>query len=306
MEKYGKVTKVAVMSRWWFVVAVLTLVASACARDGDDSGGSPTSLISPPTSTPAIAAAAGERFQTLPPGSQLPSSGECAARVRPTPENVPENAEFNGARGWQVGGLTYISQGDRLVANGFEARIDGDFVGSTDEILQWGACKWGFDEDIVKAQSYAESSWYAGRLGDCGETTQERTGGVGGCSSVGLFQVRSAEVEGTFHPGVYPGVLLSSAMNVDYALAVKRLCFEGYEEWLTDYSFNPEGYAAGDEWGCIGRWFSGNFRDDLALGYIGAVQNELAARNWESQFVGCPDWETTFYCSGLPLPVATN
>lgn len=292
----------------WLPLLLVTVigVVSACSGTDGDTAQAPTRSTEPAPTTAVGVNDPAARFLTLPPGSALPTSAECASRVRPVAENVPENAEFNGTRGSRVDGLTYISQGSGLTANGFEARIDGDFVGSTDEILQWGACKWGFDEDIVKAQSYAESSWYAGRLGDCGETTQERTGGQGGCSSVGLFQVRSAELEGTFHPGVYPAVLLSSAMNVDYALAIKRLCFEGYEEWLTDYSFNPEGYAPGDEWGCMGRWFSGNFRDDLGLEYIGAVQNELAARNWETEFVGCPDWADTFYCSGLPIAVATN
>ena len=30
------------------------------------------------------------------------------------------------------------------------ARVTGNFTGTTDMILQWAACKWGIDEDIVR------------------------------------------------------------------------------------------------------------------------------------------------------------
>ena len=29
--------------------------------------------------------------------------------------------------------------------------VDGDFAGTTDQLIQWAACKWGIDEDIVRA-----------------------------------------------------------------------------------------------------------------------------------------------------------
>ena len=39
---------------------------------------------------------------------------------------------------------------------------------STDEILQWAACKWGIDEDIVRAQAAKETYWTQDHLGDFG------------------------------------------------------------------------------------------------------------------------------------------
>jgi Immunoglobulin-like domain of bacterial spore germination len=39
-------------------------------------------------------------------------------------------------------------------------RVDGAFSGTTDEIIQRAACKWGIDEDIVRAQIIKESYWY--------------------------------------------------------------------------------------------------------------------------------------------------
>ena len=45
-------------------------------------------------------------------------------------------------------------------------RINGDFTGTTAEILRWAACKWGIDQDIVFAQAAVESWWRQTTLGD--------------------------------------------------------------------------------------------------------------------------------------------
>ncbi len=249
-------------------------------------------------STSLVTAPTGGKFRTLPPGSSLPSSSQCAARVRSVAENVPENRPYNQTRGKRPNG-TYLSTDPNFDGSSYEARIDGNFTGSTDEIIQWAACKWGFDEDILRAQVYTESSWFAGKLGDCNENAQARTGGQGGCSSVGLIQVRSAGIDRNPHPGLFPVSWESSAMNLDYAMAVKRLCFEGEEVWLANISSS---YRAGDEWNCMGRWFSGSWADAGARNYIASLRQNLSARPWEGQWVGCKDWRESFYCSGIDRP----
>ena len=45
-------------------------------------------------------------------------------------------------------------------------RIDGNFTGTTAEILRWTACKWGIDESIVFAQTVMETWWRQTALGD--------------------------------------------------------------------------------------------------------------------------------------------
>ena len=60
-------------------------------------------------------------------------------------------------------------------------RVTGNFTGTTDEIIQWVACKWGVDEDAVRAQIIKESYWYQSNVGDNGE-------------SFGLGQVRGDHV----------------------------------------------------------------------------------------------------------------
>ena len=234
-------------------------------------------------------------FETRPPGSDLPSGDTCAKWVRATPETVPENEPYNNTEGREVEGETYLSQ--NIEADDIESRIDGAFVGTTDEIIQWGACKWGFDEHNLRAQAYAESTWFAGKLGDCGEPTQPETGGEGGCASLGLLQVRGANIEPVF-PGVWPIAWKSTAFNVDYAMAVRRACFEGSEVWLTKSSPAENPYEPGDEWGCMGRWFSGAWYDAGAIAYMERVRVHAEAESWKD-YVGCPDWKERFYCGDI-------
>ena len=47
-------------------------------------------------------------------------------------------------------------------------RIDGDFTGTTSEILRWAACKWGINQNVVFAQAAVESWWQQSTLGDWG------------------------------------------------------------------------------------------------------------------------------------------
>src|SRR5262245_19285311 len=209
-----------------------------------------------------VSSSTGGGFTTLPPGSALPSDAECAARVRrsswePRPENFLANHTNAYAQGARL-------SGSELARYGYEQRVTGDFTGTTDEIIQWGACKWGIDENIVRAQAVQESYWFQSALGDClGGTVPDTSG----CQSVGLLQVRGADLPPT-HPGTWPHAYLSTAFNVDYTYGVWRACYEGKEDWLGN------GYSSGDVWGCVGRWFSGNWYK-TSQGYIDRVKSIL-------------------------------
>ena len=205
-------------------------------------------------------------FSTLPPGSTLPSATECAGRVRrsswePRPKNTVANQTV-GVSGARIDGAS-SAYNTRMAP-----RIDGNFKGTTDEIIQWGACKWGFDEDIVRAVTVMETWWRQDTVGDDGV-------------SFGLTQVRS-----TVHVGTFPYSRDSTAYAVDYALAWRRACYEGEFTWLNDPS-RPGGYVKGDEWGCVGTWFSGGWYDgdenvpySGAKAYIKGVKAHLAQRTW--------------------------
>ncbi len=190
---------------------------------------------SPPTTPPTTPPSSG-RFATLPVGAALPSGAQCAALVRPAAEIRPENNAANHVRGSQANANT------RTDWSGF-SRVDGDFVGTTDEIIQWAACKWGIDEDVVRAQVVKESYWYQSANGDNGE-------------SWGLGQVRDTAHQSAFQYSV--NARTSSAYNLDYTYASWRGCYEGVYTWLNTVDHNGT-YGAGDLWGCVGVWFSGRW-----------------------------------------------
>lgn len=221
-----------------------------------------------PVTTPSLSSG----FRTLPPGSRLPSAADCAAAVKrsawePRPQNAAAN-QTKGRSGAKIDGA------DASFNARYASRVDGDFVGTTDEIIQWGACKWGFDEDLTRARAKQESNWQQSQLGD---KTDNRAacatiGQAAPCwQSYGLLQVK-----GTVHEETYPLAKDSTAYNVDYSLAWLRACYEGaFGHWLEN------GYAAGDEWGCVGAWFSGNWYDSGARHYIEGVRQHLAKREWK-------------------------
>jgi hypothetical protein len=208
---------------------------------------------------------------TLPPGSALPTDAECAAQVIKTPEQIPENQQANAANVFTQG---YRLTGSLLGQYGgaYESRVTGNFTGTTDEILQWGACKWGFDADTGKAIAVGLSKWKQTALADCNNQGQIQPE-TNGCQSVGIMRVKSATIPPA-HPGTWPYAKTSTAFNVDYALAFIRACYEGKQTLL------GAGYQAGDEWGCIGAWYSGFWHDGSAEGFILGVQDIKTNKEW--------------------------
>jgi hypothetical protein len=228
------------------------------------------------------------QFVTVPPHSPLPGGAECAARVRRSswegrPENIAANHRIPNAA--QLAKLHATARNGGVPPRFFN-RVDGDFTGTTDEIIQWGACKWGFDEDLVRAIAMDESHW---RQADAGDWTTDTNlcppGSVsgGGCyQSYGLLQIKYRSF-----PGTWPMSRDATAFNVDYKLAYQRACMEGGNEWLRQdiplpgFPAYPKGSQEQMLWGCVGDWFSGEWYDANALTYIKRVRAELANRGWE-------------------------
>jgi hypothetical protein len=235
---------------------------------------------SPPVGSPPT------HFGTLAPGSALPTGAQCAAWVRalPVAENKGVNQTANHVTGQSVG--TALLAGDDPSANQWIApRIDGQFTGTTHEILRWVACKWGIDEDLVAAQAAIESWWHQTALGDFGTDPARCPPGHGlgvdgtpnKCpESYGILQNRYPYEQST-----WPAIGSSTAGNADTAYGIWRACFEGYESWLNTVDRGSQ-YAAGDAWGCIGRWYSGRWHTTAAEGYITNVNGYLSSRIWET------------------------
>jgi autotransporter family porin len=260
-----------------------------------------TTPQSPPTSTheiPLSAAALTPRafialvvsaptvthFNTLSPGSQLPSDATCAASVRPAPENKSMNVTYNATRGSQSLSGPFFAGGDPRANTQIATRVSGNYAGTTDQIIQWVACKWGIDEDVVRAQASLESWWRQTNLGNWTSDASRcapghglgADGQAGQCpSSFGALQVKYY-----FYSSAWPGIANSTAFNLDTAYAVWRACFEGYEWWLNDVT-HVGTYGAGDMWGCIGRWNTGKWHIPAAETYISDVKSRLTSRFWE-------------------------
>jgi hypothetical protein len=142
--------------------------------------------------------------------------------------------------------------------------VTGHFTGTTDEILQWAAYKWGFNPALLRAVASVESWWRMSTNGDNGD-------------SFGLFQVR--------RPYHCRGVVCDwfrddAAFNADYYGAILRSYYDGTETWLNTVSGNGAPYHAGDLWDSVGAWYSGRWHDAGALQYIAHVRANLAQRIW--------------------------
>ena len=183
-------------------------------------------------------------------------------------ETRPRNASYNNTRGTR--------------SNGRYPRVDGNFTGTTDEIIQWAACKWGIDEDVARAQVAKESWWDMTVAGDRNSDQSTchpelRTNGPDCPESVGLMQVRYIYHLEAFQDA---NAIRSSAYNIDYAYAVWRDCYDGNLGWLNDVDRGAT-YAGGDLEGCLGVWFSGRWYTPDAKTYIAAVKDLQRQRIWE-------------------------
>ncbi|HLX37854.1 MAG TPA: hypothetical protein VKR29_08630 [Candidatus Binataceae bacterium] len=241
--------------------------------------------------TSAVAAGP-NHFPNLPPGAPLPSGAQCADWVKSSPAGAEARSENSSAN------MT-IPTADELAA--FHARplfsasapasdfaaVDGNFTGTTDQILRWAACKWGIDEDLFRAQAWTESKWKQGAAGDerndeskCHAGAWNGWNGSSCKQSYGILQVK------VFDYNTWPEARDSTAFNADFRAAYHRACVNGDVHYLSERTplppyppypaFDPDAAA----WGCIGNWFSGGWYDQGALHYIGEVKQDLAARPW--------------------------
>ncbi|HEX4407105.1 MAG TPA: hypothetical protein VH560_19835 [Polyangia bacterium] len=237
----------------------------------------------------ASVATTGPQFRTRAAGAALPDDATCAALVRPTPEARPGNAAANLVvpTAAQLAGLSpWNSENaydNRALA--LEARITGAFTGTTDEILQWVACKWGFDEDDVRAEAVESSrwtqtldtDWTTEPTSECPPDADTRAvaGGTQCAQTYGMYQV-----VWQYHKSAWPMYRDSTPFHVDYVYALRRACYEGWDTSQIARATSSPPFTVGDEWGCMGAHFSGGWYDAGAMRYIAAVKGQLADRAW--------------------------
>jgi autotransporter family porin len=219
-------------------------------------------------------------FRLLPVGARLPSAQFCADEVR---------ARY--ATGWEpraatnrVANHTVPHPAPRLgVLPDFDEtanrdrqwapRIDGDFRGTTEQIILWAACKWGLDDEWLRAQAVVESFWNQRTAGDYTATRRH-------CprDAVGKANHRCAESYGLlqnkyrFNRSAYPAFRTSTAYQLDFSGFKLRACFDGHK-------YISHG-AKGDWRGCLGNWYSGEWHDRLGDEYVGWVVHAMAQHIW--------------------------
>jgi len=207
------------------------------------------------------------------------SDAYCASAVQPNSwEPRPDNEQANHTvasppYNWSVENYWTLWRNKR-------AKVTGNFTGTTTEIIQWAACKWGIDEDTIRADAVIESYWHMSTLGDvCGPV---------GEASYGLMQIKNEDCTGTVIQGGYPDTMKSTALNVDWYAAHIRSCYDGdfYDggNWL--YLGQTVDQIAAQHgwdyvfWGCIGFHYSGDWQPGQP--YQLRVQQTLKDRTWES------------------------
>jgi len=225
-------------------------------------------------------------FGMLPPGATLPTEAQCAARVQlsswePRPDNyaanhrVPTAQQIAGMEAWND------STGYDPRADALRKQIAGNYTGTTDEILQWTACKWGIDPNIVRAEAVTESYWHQSQLGDL--TTDQSVCPPGTWNGTNCYQSYSIlQIKYIYNKGEWPMSRDDTAYSAEYMYGVIRACYEGWTSYLSNSTPSPgyPGYHAGDIWGCVGRWFSGSWYDQGAIDYINTVKTNYANKDW--------------------------
>jgi hypothetical protein len=248
------------------------------------SGSSAAALAASQGSSSAAAAPA--FFGTLPPGAKLPSGAQCArwVRARPIKESKGMNSPFNKVKGERLA-ANFLSddepQADKLIV----PRVNGDFTGTTAEILRWAACKWGINQNVVFAQAAVESWWRQTTEGDWHTTGCAPGHGLGVDGKPGLCPQSWGILQNRYpyEKSSWPGIERSTAMNADTAYAIWRSCYDGYETWLNTVTHVGR-YHAGDLWGCVGRWFAGRWHTAPAQQYIAKVKRYMSEHIWTAKY----------------------
>jgi hypothetical protein len=160
--------------------------------------------------------------------------------------------------------------------------IQGQFTGTTTEMFSWAACRWGIDEDILRAVGVIESTWHQSTWGDRCSGADPTIG------SFSIIQITNKSCDGSRLWGGMPDTQASTALAVDFYGARLRSCYNGdyYDggSWLYNGQTVRQIAAAHGWpyvlWGCVGSWYSGGWYDSGAVNYIHNVQTALTQRTW--------------------------
>ena len=223
------------------VVATSGFAASAAETSGTDAAASARAETRAARSTPVATS----------------DDAAAAAVDRSRWEPRPQNREANG-RTPSRDTLRHFRRWSEL-PRAYKRHVTGNYTGTTDEIIQWSARKWGFSPDLVRAVGVIESWWKMSAIGDDGR-------------SFGIMQVKRGP------HCCFPTTRRSTAFNLDYYGAWLRAAYDGRVGWLNDVE-RGERYRRGDLWGSVGVWYSGRWHYGSGE-YIQRVKEIIRQRVW--------------------------
>jgi hypothetical protein len=244
------------------------------------------------------------------PSTFTPLSDRAAAALgTPEPETRPDNA-----RPYRVNGVahpapnSYVPTGAQL-AKFRSARTslgepvlqldpylryvdgrDGLKHPTTDELIQWGAHKWGIPENWLRAEYVLESYWNQWFLGDMTPVSsadygkypvQSRvSGALQAYQSLGITQVRW-DPKGDFGAGTEPLRWLSTAFNIDFQAATVRFFYDDPKR--SRNAWGDSSYRPCQKWNSIGGWFAPYpWANAHQAQYATTVQYNLKTTAWKS------------------------
>lgn len=269
---------------------------SILATNGDGSVSvSPVILIASSVSGNSSPPPPGGYFTLSAPGASFPggmsvASADVAAAALVVPstwEPRPQNNTANSTIAAQPNSLANFPELNATWNSTYLPRISGNFSGTTDEIIQWVAAKWGLSDETIRAECVTESTWVQANQGDFEPRSNNHFVfdiSADPCpTSFGIIQVKWY-----FHPPIvseggtvtsssdptssYPDIRLSTAYCLDIYAAMIRGIYEGMSTYL--------GATTGDIWGAIGSWYSGDWHSTAANSYIASVQSEVTNKRW--------------------------
>jgi|SRR2546421_5645922 len=269
------------LRRWILLVAVTSTVPLA--------GGTPAFVAPSVTAAERIdgvqaPVSSSGYFKLLPAGSALPSPTDCALAVhRSSSKPRPKNQQ------WAIDYPFHVDpwSGVTTAWNDVRDRVTGDMAGfvdddgtppKTDEVIQFFACKWGLDDNWMRAEALVESTWRQRFAGDwttnfswCAPGAPTRNGGAECAQSLGLTQIKTR-----LRPeSIYPAIWNSLVAHLDYYGWEFRGCIEG-QKWVASGQLS----TPNDLRGCLGNWFSGGWYDAAGENYYATVKGYYDILTW--------------------------
>lgn len=172
--------------------------------------------------------------------------------------------------------------------NPYAQYVTGGFTGTTDEIIQWGAAKWGIPVDWLRAQYIVESNWKQTGMGDATTVRNvqnypvfSRIDGTQVYQSLGITSVKWNHPDDNLSGmGTEPLRWKSTAFNVDHHLSQVRFFFDNPQNKRSDWDDST--YSSCDNWLSIGAWNQPYpWNNSEQNEYVNDVKSQLANRTWE-------------------------